>query len=177
MKRAIKHTSSIYEYLEASGVLDTGTDTQIENARKAYWKEYRAAYQRQKRKEMNVFTVSFTNKEMRLLKPIVKKHNSSYTPFIKQATLAYLQQQFVIMDPESINQIRELLTRNFTTLQNFEEQLPENHTHVSLTKIFSLLEQDINQILHNPNTLENAIQNSIQANPGFRQTILKILES
>ena len=177
MKGSIKNKSGIYEYLETCGVLNMGTDKEIEEARKEYWKKYRAMYQRQKRKEQNAFTVSFTKKEMRLLKPVVQKHHSNYTRFIKQATLAYIQQKFVVIDPASVNQIRELLTKDYTTLQNIEERFPVDHSRVSLTKQFEVLEHEILQSLYNPNTLKEAIQNSITSDPDSRNLILKILES
>lgn len=177
MKRRIKNTSGIYEYLETCGVLETGTDKELEEARKEYWKKYRATYQRQKRKEQNAFTVLFNKKEMRLLKPVVQKHHSNYTRFIKQATLAYIQQQFVVIDPASVNQIRELLTKNYTTIQNIEERFPVGYSRVSLTKQFADLEQEIQQALYNPKTLEEAIRTSITSDPDSRYVILKILES
>jgi hypothetical protein len=177
MKRAIKHTSNIYEYLEAIGVLDTGTNEEIQDARKQYWKNYRAAYQRQKRKEQHIYTITFNKKEMRLLAPAIKKHHSNCTQYIKLAVLAYTQQQFVVLDPAAINQIRELLTKNYTTLQNIEEKLPEGYLHISLIKQFAGLEQNIIQALHSPDTLEKAIRDSIESKPEMRHAILKILEA
>lgn len=176
MKRALKHKSSIYEYLEACGVLINGTDNEIKEARKRYWKNYRASYQKQKRKEQSVFTVAFKTKEMQILLAAVKKHHANCTHYIKLATLAYSQQQFVIPDPNSINLIRELLVKNYTILQNMEEEFPCNYSPELLTQQFSRLEENINQLLTKPKVLENAIRESIKSNPENRQTILKLLD-
>lgn len=154
MKRALKHKSNIYEYLDKSGVLDSGNDEEIKVARKEYWRKYRADWRKQKRKEQSEFTISFTKKEMRILNPAVQKHKISTTVFIKQATLAYIQLQFVIVDPTSVNDIRGLLTRNYTILQNIEEQNLFKETEASFIKRFELLETSIMDMLTNPTLME-----------------------
>ena len=93
MKRRIKNKSSIYEYLDSTKVLEFGTEQDIAQARKKYWKEYKVQWRRQKRKAEKELTTSWTAEESKILAEAARKHKISKTSFIKTSTLAYIDKR------------------------------------------------------------------------------------
>ena len=64
--RSAKKKSSIYQYLDSINILESGTDDDISQARKKYWREYKAGWRRQKRKEEKELTTSWTADELKM---------------------------------------------------------------------------------------------------------------
>ena len=106
----------------------------------------------------------------------MQKHKSCPTVFIKQATIAYIQQQYVTVDQTSVNDIRELLTKNYTMLQDIEEQNLFKETETSFIKRFENLETSIMDMIHNPKSLELAISEAVKRDTRYKQVILKLVE-
>ena len=142
MKSAKQNKSTITQFLEP--FLKEGNEKKIILARKQYWRIYKANWRKQKRKEHKEFTVSFTNKELHVVTLAAKKHNRSNTRFIKEAALAYCTNKILVPDPLAVNQVRELLTLNYTALQ----ELTEDQTYPK---------QDNNDLLFKLADLENKI--------------------
>jgi hypothetical protein len=166
--------TTLYDYLEP--ILEHGTEEQITLARKKYWNDYKAAWRKNRRKEQKEFTISFTPKELQLLKQSITKHTRSYTRFIKEAALAYCQQQFLVTDPMAISQIKELLALNYNALQQqTEENILSTETGTELMQKMGALETQVLTTLYNPQTLEQWIQEVTSDNPEYRVKLIELL--
>lgn len=79
MKRTVKSNNGIYGFLEASGVLETGTAEEISALRKRYWKEYKRLWRNNKRKNEKELTISFNSEELLVLTKAAKKTSFQQT--------------------------------------------------------------------------------------------------
>lgn len=171
-----KHTISLYDFLKP--ILATGTEEDIARARKNYWNSYKAAWRKKRRKEQKEFTVSFTQKELHILKPAAKKHKRSNTKFIKEAALAYCQSLYLPPDSMAINHIRELLALNYNALQQLaEENILIGGIGNELMQKIAVLESQVVTSLHNPKTLEQWIRDTVNDNPDYRMKLTGLLKT
>jgi hypothetical protein len=92
----MKRRSSIYQYLSSSGILDHGSDEQIKNARREYWREYGRKWRKKKRNKEQEITISLKSEELILLTREAKRHKISRTRFLKDSSLAYMSKTFVV---------------------------------------------------------------------------------
>jgi hypothetical protein len=149
MKRGIKKGSTIYTFLESSGLLEQGTVAEIEQAKKQYWAIVRSEWKRNKRETSKSYTVCFNDSELKLLTRSATKKHFSLTAFIKQASLCY-GTDACIVDKRIVGEIREAILLHYNTLQMLGEEniLPETVTNKLLqevllieTKILSFVKQ------------------------------------
>jgi hypothetical protein len=166
---------SLYDYLEP--VLEYGTEEQVALARKKYWADYKAAWRKNRRREQKEFTLSFTPKELQILKFAATTYKGSYTGFIKASALAYWQKQYLATDPMTINRVKELLALNYNVLQQLseEERLSDDAGAVLMKKIADL-EQEVLTTLRNPRTLEQWVQEIISDKPESRMKMMELLK-
>jgi len=151
MKRAIKKPSSLHTFLEP--YLAQGSEDAIAQARKAYWKAYRAQWRKNKRKAEKVFAVSLTKAEQHLINNAARTHKRSRTRFLKEAAMAYINQRYLVPDIVAVNEIKELLAIAYTNLTRLSEErlVPEVLGKYLLVKILEL-EKAIHEKLECPKT-------------------------
>lgn len=128
--------NSIHEYLnDVLGNIENPTDTQIHNAKQAYWKLYFRQYRRDKRKERKEFTLGFS---VEILKQI---NNKRGTLSISQFLYASVEQALANreMPIQDKSMLREINYRLMELIDLLEEQagLPET----ILEKVEQLEEQ------------------------------------
>lgn len=152
MKRAIKKQSGLYAFLEP--YLAQGSEEAIAKARKAYWKEYRAKWRKNKRKVEQVFAVSFTKSELHIINKAARTHKRSRTRFIKEAVMAYINQQYLVPDVVTVHEIKELLVVAYTHIHKLSEErlVPEVMGKYLLLKILEM-EKAVTEKLNNPKTV------------------------
>src|SRR5579872_7003545 len=97
MKRKSKH-SALYHYLEQANVLASGTDAQIQAAKREYRRQYQTAWRKRKRANNQEITITLDAHELQIITSAAKKHRRTRTKFCKEAALAYCTQAFVIPD-------------------------------------------------------------------------------
>ena len=176
MKRAKK--KGIYDYLESIKVLESGTDEDITLARKNYWREYKATWRRNKRKEEKELTTSWTADELTELTNEARRHKLKKTKFIKTSTLAYINKRYVVPDQIEVRRIAQLLS---VTYNSIREMMDENTLHLQtgkiiLEKIFDL-ERQVLVSLHNPRTIEQLITETVNKNPQTKTQLYHLLET
>lgn len=144
MGRRNNHTNKLKEYLATSALPET-------EARKAYWRAYKAQWRRKKRKEHKEFAVSYAPHELHVITQAAKAHNRSITSFIKDAALAYTTKKFLVPDADAVAQVRELLGLTYTRIQAIteDERLSEKTGDLLMTKL-SDLETALVSILTKP---------------------------
>lgn len=118
MKRSAKRYSPLYEYLDTTGVLSTGTSEDIETAKKKYWAQYRKVWKKQKRKEQKSFEVFFSMKETKLLAGYAIHERLSITGYIKKAAL---ESNSKSVSPVIAGEIRQSLMQLYYAIVSMNE--------------------------------------------------------
>jgi len=177
MKRAIKNKSGVYSYLCSTKVLETGSDKDIANARKEYWKGYKAEWRKKQRLETKEFTIVCTVQEVKDILEAARKHKRSRSNFIKESCLAYLHKRYLVPDVVAINSIRQQLAMNINTLkQLFDENKVSYQTGTSLLQKMAVLEQVVLAELHKPKTLEQLITETVLTSPAYKAILIELLQ-
>lgn len=141
-------SNSVYAYLEASGVLEQGTPKEISDARKAYWRRYKAEWRRQQRSIEKCFTISFSKEEERLLSAAAKAATMSRTKFIKGAVMRQLSGMHPVADPQLLRKVLQLLAMQYNALSDaIEEGIVSVEVVKVLMQKLADIEQDIRNVL------------------------------
>lgn len=104
MSPKARHTTGVYAYLEASGVLEDGSAEDIAKVKAEYWRQYKREWKKKRRK--NSLTVIFSDAELKRIERCAKKLGVSRTRYIKQSALG----EFTLPDA---GQVRELLANMY----------------------------------------------------------------
>lgn len=153
---AKRKPSKLTTYLQESGALSTKNAVLIDAETKRFWSDYRRKWQQEKRKTQTVIDVYYTQVEMKVVLNAAKKHQLSIRSMIKKASLAYLNQQFVIVNEQGTNAIKTTLRLIHTELSYAldEERITEAKALALLQKVENL-EQVILRHLESPNMKQN----------------------
>ncbi len=118
--------NSLHEYLEAVlGPIPNPTDTDVIQAKRAYWKLYYARYRREKRKSRKEFTLGFDRDKLQFIHQ--KKGNLSVSGFLYQAVDTVLNDTpAMVFDKKLLGQINQNLAQ---LIDLIEELLETNGTH------------------------------------------------
>lgn len=124
MKRALKHTSNLYTFLEAQGVLASRDTLAITEAKQKYWAQYKKAWKKAKRQESKSFTILLNFQEAKQVANQAKKFHTSSTNYIKQAAISSKD----IIDKKSFGEIRQLLFQHYNKIDTMivEGNLPQD---------------------------------------------------
>jgi len=174
--RGLKKKSSLYTFLESSGVLEHGTDAEIQKVRKEYWREYKRTWRKGQRKKVKEFTPSFSREEVKLLTEAARNHKMSRTGYIKRATLSYTDKMYIVPDALEVRRISQLLAMNYNLMKQMkdEEKISPVSANTIMEKISSL-EHEVLIHLYNPNDLEEWIAKELTKNPEKKEKILKLI--
>jgi len=143
-----KKQSGIYLVLEKNGLLEHGSTEEIVVAKKLYWVNVRKTWKQAYRKEYKSYTISFSNKEQRLLRIAGDKTRTSINSVIKNACMSALAGEQHV-DKKTAGAIRELLIHFQNDLQSVFDTTrhPEAFAKMILNK-FATLENNILSLLH-----------------------------
>ncbi len=182
MKRSEKHTGGIWAYLDASGVLEKGTEEEIKSAKRAYRKIYLKKYKQIQRDEKPEFTVLLSRQkgEYGKIALAAKRHHLSIPAFLRQATFAYLNKAYLVPDTELVARLYQKLSdclNEIHAITNTKEKYDWEHERKfeAIEKRIGKLETDIGELFHNPPPLEDAVRKAIEKNPDVREQLLKML--
>jgi len=169
---------SLIEYLDQNGVLEHGDDLAIKAAKKAYRKSYQRAYKRHQRSQRKEYQIQLSKEENKRICEQAKKHQLSSSKFIKNAALAYLQNEYLVPDNERIAQLEYLLSVAYSSIRQVAEKSPQlSHDYEQLSKTIERLEREVTQALRHPPSLEMLIVKTVKNNPDFRKILAHILNS
>jgi hypothetical protein len=115
----MKKQNRVYEFLQASGVLENGTTEEIQLAKKQYWAGVRKEYKQNRRHQQKSYTVFFTTTELKTITPKANRFRN-VTSYIKQATLAQAKEQCII-DKKTVGEIRQAVALHYSTIQQLQE--------------------------------------------------------
>jgi len=115
-----KTNNGLWEYLERTGILENGTDEEIKAAKKAYRKEYLLKYKQKQRTHKPEFNVNFSNEkgEYHKIKEAAKNHKLTITSFIRRATIAYINQKFIVPNIDQVAKLEQILSQCLNEIQS-----------------------------------------------------------
>jgi uncharacterized protein (DUF1778 family) len=178
VKRKVKHTSKLYQYLEQANVLTSGTDAHILAAKREYRRIYQTEWRKRKRADNQEITVTLNPHELQTITAAAKKHRRSRTQFCTEAALAYCNQAFVVPDVFMVNSIREQLLMTYTAVQKlFEENRIKYDLGKELLQRIAGLETEVLQCLQQPKNLNKQILEEIRKNPAYIDTLKNLLKT
>lgn len=156
MRRLAKN-GGMWEYLEEAGVLENGIDAEINAAKRAYRKIYFRGYKREQRMQKPEYTISFAkdNGEFETVLKGARKHKLSVPSCVRQATLAYLNQTFLVPNREQVAHLEQLLSdclNEIQTIVRFKERFnfQREEKLEKIEKRIEKLEADVGQLFRNP---------------------------
>jgi hypothetical protein len=172
-----KKKSGLWEYLSKSGALDAGPEA-IALAKAAYYRRYRKEWIASKRRACRKFTVYLEAEEWRTINTGAKASKRSITRFLKEASLAYLQQRYLVPDVALVGSVHgQLAMINAGLGQLFDRSFVNYQDYRQLAGMVRTLEQLVLQELVSPQLLEERIKEEIQDDPGFKERIIDHIQS
>jgi hypothetical protein len=120
----VKKKSEVYAYLQKIGVLETNDEVIITHAKRLYWKEYKKRFAKNKRRQFKATTVFMNKQEYKTIREVAARHKRSVTAYIKESSLCYAQQRFLVPDILAVHEIKEALQLHYVSIQrSFEDGL------------------------------------------------------
>ncbi|HTA28768.1 MAG TPA: hypothetical protein VK809_13325 [Bacteroidia bacterium] len=155
--RKIKPNSDLWQYLNSTGVLERGIVEEIESAKRQYRKKYLLAYKQKQRKENSEYTVllSKENGELESITLAAKKHFLPVTVFLKTATLAYLNQYYIVPNQMQLAKLEQILAQCLNEVQVITRTKEKyswerEQKYEAIEKRIIQLENEIKNVLSNP---------------------------
>ena len=96
----IAKNSGMWAYLDASGVLENGTEDDIKAAKKAYRKQYLLNFKRKQRNSKPEYSVclSKTMGNIQEYYLLLKRMVENVPSFLRMAALAYISKTYIVPD-------------------------------------------------------------------------------
>lgn len=155
MSKSVR-SKALWEFLESTGALD-GTDEQIKTAKRAYRKQYFLTFKKQQRSKRPEYTIGFHrhNGEHKKICHVAKRHQMTVPSFIKSATLAYIDKNYLVPDPLIIAHLEQLLSDCLNEIKSIvatkEKYFWQRDEKIeAIEKRIIKLEEQMSQIFKNP---------------------------
>lgn len=126
MSHKQNRTSGVYQYLEQSGVLESGTAEEIAAVHKEYWRLYKRIWKRNKRYNEHEFKVYYTEDEYKAIVQAARLQRTSKTRYIKESSLSFANGNLSLPNHAQLALIIELLDLNYGLLEELCETIPED---------------------------------------------------
>ena len=154
--------SGMWDYLDAAGVLEKGSDEEIKAAKRQYRKQYFLLYKQRQRANKPEFTVTLSKEtgDYQTISNAAKKHKMPPTAFLREATLSYLRQTYLIPDRYQIARLEQHLSdclNEIKSIASVKERFywQRDEKLNSIEKRIARLEMQINDALKNPPIVSN----------------------
>lgn len=174
----------MWAYLDASGVLEKGTEEEIKVAKKAYRKGYILSYRKKQRANKPEFIVflSKSNGDYSKISLAAKQHRMPITTFLRASALAYTNKTYIVPDRLQLAELKQLLSQCLNEIQTIVQQKEKyfwgkEQKFKEVEKRIGKLESEISQKLKQPFTLEELILKEIEREPALRDKLLAALNS
>lgn len=110
-------SSKLYEYLEKGGYLNL-SDKEIAKAKKQYRKEYKRAWNRQKRKRIIEVTIQLSKKENQLIKETSQMYGYTKARFMRHASLEIAGKNVLIKNKAQLSLILQKIAMTHRAVAN-----------------------------------------------------------
>ena len=176
--------SEMWLYLDALGVLATGSEEEIKAAKKVYRKNYLLKYKQRQRSTKPEFTVPLSKDkgEYSIIYAEAKRHSMTIGAFLKTAALAYINKTYVVPDRLQLAELEQLLAGCLNEIQNIVRKKERfywdrEQKYEAIEKRIEKLERSIDGILKQPSTLEELVIKEIEKKPTLREQLLFLLNA
>ena len=149
----------LQSYINDAGELCFGTAEEVKRIKQVRKRKYQREYKRKRRGMYKEITVTLTPEEKANLSTIAKSYTLTLPQFLRQATLSYLKQTYLVPNPDQIAHIEQLLSLWHTDTQRLI-RLAQNQNEENLVYAFKLmqqrittLEQELSKLLREPKLL------------------------
>jgi hypothetical protein len=151
-RKNCRKTSALYTAIQSA--LETGDEQIILKAKKDYLRNYKSSKRRASRKVNKEVTIALSPTELPIIEQAAQHHHRSRAKYVKEACLAYANNIYLIPNEQEVRNIKQLLTKMYTILQDFTEAgaLPSATT---ILEEFHSLELQVIDLLVNPQNLTN----------------------
>jgi len=174
----------MWAFLDASGVLEKGTEEEIKAAKKAYRKGYILSYRKKQRANKPEFIVflSKINGDYSRISLAAKQHRMPITTFLRASALAYTNKTYIVPDRLQVAELKGLLSQCLNEIQTIVIQKEKyfwgkEQKFKGVEKRIEKLETEISQKLKQPYTLEELVLKEIERKPEFKVRLLATLNS
>lgn len=179
-----KNNSELWLYLDALGILETGTAEEIKAAKKLYRKNYLLKYKQHQRALRPEFTIPLSkdNGDYALISASAKKHKMSIVAFIRSAAKSYINKTYIVPDKYQVAEIEQSLANCLNEIQTIagrKERLffDREQKYQLIEKRIEKLSNEINSILRYPSTIEELLIKEIKERPMLKERLLFILNN
>lgn len=152
-----KNKNGMLEYLDSIAILEKGTEEEINAAKKTYRKKYLLEFKQKQRQNKPEFNINFSkeNGDFNKVKKEAEKHHCTITAFIHNATLAYINQSFVVPNTLQIAQLEQILSDCLNQIQTITKYREKYHWErdrklETIEKIIEKVEQRIDEVFRKP---------------------------
>ena len=148
--------SPFWDYLDASGVLEKGSDDEIKAVKKAYRKKYFTEYKRKRRGCKKEFTVLLEKStgELSRIEGAAQRHKLSVPAFMKSAANAYLERTYIVPNRLMIANLEQMISNCLNEIKAIavkREKFWEREQKLELVEICIVkLETKMNEVFRNP---------------------------
>ena len=174
----------LWAYLDASGVLEKGTEEEIKAAKKAYRKQYLLNYKRKQRASKPEFTINLSKDsfEYSRILSAAKTHKQKVPTFLRLATLAYINKTYIVPDRFTIARLEQLLSGCLNEIQFIVHQKEryfwgKDQKLKDIEKRIEKLESEIDEVLRHPFTLEELVTREINKKSELKGQLLTTISS
>lgn len=136
-----------YEYLNAIGVLDNGTELEIEAARKEFRRLYVKHYQKKYDRQHARITLCFSKEKKQELQKIATSNKKKTATYLKEIIFKSLKNSYtsIVVANEKYRQIEILVS---LSMDNAEELIFE----------YPQFERDLKELIQNLSKIEQILQ-------------------
>lgn len=151
-----RKNSPMWEFLEASGVLEKGSDEEIKAVKKAYRKKYFLEFKQKQRRNKPEYTIHFSKPsgELGRITEAAKKHHLSVPAFLKSAAFAYLERTYIVPNRLMVAYLEQLLSdclNEVKAISKTKERFWEREQKLDrIEKRIEKLESQVNELFCNP---------------------------
>ncbi len=174
MKHTKNHMSSVYQYLESCGVLETGDADRIAQCRKKYWREQKKKWK--KEREGKMFELFFNLDELGDISKAAKAYKVSCTKYIKQSCLFHTYNRPYIPDQVTLNHILQLLKLNYSAVQRIQNAR-SGEANEALLQHMENIEQEIIGLLYSQRSIEEWLSSYLRNNPERKTELMQLFQN
>ena len=174
---------NFYQYLSQKGqlhLLETANDAELKALRFEYRKAYKAEYNKKYRQEKIHRIIIYSVKDYDFLKKAADKYGKSFSGFVKESSLAYLRQEFILPSPEQTKQILVAFSKYGTNLNQLSHNANisksiYNEQIKHIQNNFNELSRKVSRIYQQPFRLDEVLAATLEKNPSYIEQIRPIL--
>lgn len=162
-----RRNSPMWEFLDRSGILEKGSEDEINAAKRAYRKKYLSDFKKNQRQRKPEFSVRFSkdNGESKRIIEAARKHYLSVPAFLKATCFAYLSRTYIVPNRLMVAHLQQLLSdclNEIKTISNTKERFWEREQKLDrIERSIQKLEAQMNEVFRNPTLFSNDHKNQI----------------